>query len=196
MAIEYLFAQAEAEREMCSLLRLGTVLEVDHAEALARMEVDGLETDWLPWAVARAGAVRIGSAPSEGEQRLIFAPFGDLAQGIIGPAVYQEDFDNPAAAGVHIVIFPDGSRVEYDENATELRVDVGAGSVSINCATATVAADTVTIDATQTQITGDLTVGGNAAFNGGSVTHSGTNIGKSHAHSGVPAGAATTGAAV
>lgn len=183
-----------------NFIRLGVVSAVDFAHEdgpRAKMQLGGLETDWLPWTVQRAGGTRTESAPTVGEQRVVFSPYGDLGQGVIGPAIHQDDYPTPATSEAQdVAVFADGTRVEYDSDANKLQIDVaGAGLVVINCQQATVsAAGGVTLDTPDTHCTGNLTVDGNAAFNGGSVTHGGTNIGKSHTHGGVQTGSGTTGA--
>lgn len=193
------WALAEAERIQANAIRVGRVTEVDPATRRAKLRVAGLDTDWLPWGVARAGGTRTASAPTVGEQRLVFSPYGDTAQAIIGPAIYQDDFDAPTdSADVEATVFPDGTRVEYDAAAHKLQIDVaGDALVVINCKQATVKATTsVTLDTPEANLTGNLTVTGNATFNGGTVTHGGKNIGKTHAHTGVQPGGGVTGAPV
>ena len=189
------WAQSEAERTQANMIRVGRVTEVDAVAGKARVQVGGFQTDWLPWAVSRAGSTRTASAPSVGEQRLIFAPYGDTGQAIIGQALYQDDYPEPTnSATQDVAVFADGTRVEYDSEANRLQIDVaGTGLVVINCKQATVSADSVTLDAPETSCTGNLTVDGNAKFNGDTVEHSGTNIGKDHTHSGVQTGSGTTG---
>lgn len=189
------WALAESERVQASMIRLGRVTEVDPVNALAKMKVGGLDTDWLPWGVARAGGTRTASAPTVGEQRLVFAPYGDTAQAVIGQAIYQDDNPAPTDTGdKEVTVFADGTRVEYDAAANKLQVDVaGAGLVVINCKQATVNAETsVTLNTPNTNLSGNLTVDGNATFNGGSVTHGGKNIGKTHTHGGVMSGPGNT----
>lgn len=185
-----LFAQAEGERAQANLIRIGRVLEVkfDHEDGpRARMAFAGLESEWLPWGVHRAGGTRTASTPTLGEQRLVFSPYGDTAQAVIGQAIYQDDFPVPAEAEtVEAVEFSDGTRVEYDTETHALKITVEGGPVEIK-------ADTAKIDAPETTITGNLTVEGNTTFSGGSVTHGGKNIGKTHTHSGVQGGSGTTG---
>lgn len=196
------WALAEGERVQANTIRVGRVTEVDPVARRAKLRVGGLDTDWLPWGVARAGGTRTASAPTVGEQRLVFSPYGDTSQAVIGQAIYQDDYDAPTDRGdVEATVFPDGTRVEYDSAANKLQIDVaGSALVVINCKQATVnAATSVTLDTPQTNVTGNLavtgntTVGGNATFNGGSVTHGGVNIGKTHVHGGVMSGPANTG---
>lgn len=191
-----IWAQAEGERVQANLIRVGVITQVDVAQRRAKMKVGGLDTDWLPWGVARAGGTRTASAPTVGEQRLLFSPYGDTGQGVIGQAIYQDDHDAPTeSADVDVTEYPDGSRVEYDSASNTLTVTVaGDGNVIVNCQQATIAAaDSVTVDTPTCTITGDLVVGGAATFNGASVTHDGKNIGKDHRHSGVETGGGNTG---
>lgn len=191
-----MWAQAESERMAANFIRIGrvTAVALKHEDGpRATVYMAGLDSDWLPWTVGRAGDVRTASAPSVGEQRLIFCPYGDTTQAVIGPAINQDDFPSPAeTVAQHVALFPDGTRVAYDVDTGTLAIDVkGAGNVVVNCQQATVkAAGAVTLDTPTTHCTGALTVDGNATFKGGSVTHGGVNIGKDHKHGKVQAGAA------
>jgi hypothetical protein len=73
------------------------------------------------------------------------------------------------------------------------KITIEAPQVIAICETAQVnASESATIDSPETTVTHNLTVGGNLAVNGGSVTHGGVNIGKTHVHGGVSSGSATT----
>lgn len=156
-------ASGEHERLLGMLLMLGKVAELDEATARARVDADGLLTDWIPWMAARAGSgVRTWSAPEVGEQVVIACPYGDPAQGVILGSVYYEA--HPAPANVkttHRTEYADGTVVEYDRAERRLTVDVGEGTVIVNCKTATVtASESVTLDTPNTHATGDLKVDG------------------------------------
>lgn len=168
----------EIERMMSNLLRVGVISELDEANARVKMKVGGLSTDWLPWGVARAGATRTWSAPRVGDQHVLFSPYGDPAQGIVGPAVYQESQPAPAASkDQEHILLPDGSTVDYNSATNTLTISVsGNGNVVINCKHATVNATedvtantkTATVNASTkvelatptTHCTGALTVDG------------------------------------
>ena len=189
------WAQAESERIAGNMIRVGVVTQVDAANTRAKMKVGGLDTDWLPWGVARAGGTRTASAPTVGEQRLVFSPYGDTGQAVIGQAIYQDDHAAPTAtADEDVTVYPDGTRVSYRSDTNTLQIDVsGDAKVIVNCKQATVRAETsVTLDTPETSLTGNLTVAGNATFSGSSVTHGGKNIGKTHTHGGVQSGPAST----
>ena len=100
----------------------------------------GLTTDWLPWITRRAGETRTWSAPRPGEQVLVLAPYGDLAQAVVLPALYQDAHPVPAARqDIERITYPDGSTVDYDSAQGQLTVTVAAaGRVVVNCQAATI----------------------------------------------------------
>ena len=161
------FAAAEIERLLANLIRVGVVTALDEANARVQVKVGGLSTDWLPWITARAGATRTWSAPRPGEQVLVLSPYGDPAQAVALPAIYQDAYQAPAASkDVDRVVFPDGAVVQYDSAAKVLTVTT-AGNVIINCTQATVnASDSVTLNTPQTTCTGNLRVNGNTVVDG------------------------------
>lgn len=211
------WAQAETERILANMIRLGAVSELDEANARVRVKVGGLTTDWLPWLTARAGATRTWSAPRPGEQVMVLAPYGDPAQAVVLPSIYQDSYPAPATTkDAEHVVFPDGSTVDYNSATNTLEVTVaGSARVIVNCKEATINAETsVTLNTPQTTCKGKLTVeglltylagmqgstgsgaaatiSGNVAFTGGSLTHNSKNIGSTHTHSDPQGG--TTGA--
>lgn len=160
----------ELQRQLMNLARVGKVAELDEANARVKVSISGLTTDWLPWLVSRAGATRTWSAPRTGEQVLVLSPYGDTAQGIVLPSIYQDDYPAPAGSmDKETTVYPDGSTVEYDSASNTLTVTVaGAGNVVVNCKQATVNAETsVTLDTPTTHCTGDLVVDGALSFAGG-----------------------------
>ena len=197
----------ELQRATAGIVRFGTISELDVANARVRVKTGGLETDWLPWVTARAGATRTWSAPRVGEQVVVLAESGNPSQGAVIPSIYQDNHPAPAnSQDIEATVYPDGSRVEYDSASHTLTVTVGTGNVvvnckaaAVNCETAAVKASTsVTMDTPDTICTGNLTVAksinmgaggggsmsinGPVAFNGASLTHNGKNVGATHAH--------------
>lgn len=160
---------AELERLLANLIRVGVVAQLDEANARVKVRTGGLVTDWLPWISARAGATRAWSAPRAGEQVLVLSPYGDPAQAVALPAIYQDAYPAPAATkDVEHVVFPDGSTVDYNSATNTLEVTVaGSGNVVVNCQQATVnAAASVTLNTPDTHCTGNLQVDGNTTVNG------------------------------
>lgn len=202
----------EMNRAISNMIRVGNIRAVDVANARVRVAFGGCVSDWLPWGTSRAGNRRDWTAPNVGEQVMVFCPFGDPTQAVVGQSIFQDDFNAPAtSADQDTTVYPDGTTVDYNSATNTLTVTVaGSGNVVINCKVATVKADTsVTIDTPETTCTGNLTVKksftmgqeggsatmkGNVAIDGGSLTHNGKNVGSTHTHGGVQSGGSNTAA--
>ena len=155
-------------RLLQNLIRLGTIAEVKGAKARVRLGPT-LTTEWLKWATRRAGNTRTWSAPTVGEQVIVFSPGGDLTRGIILPALYSQEFDAPDTSdSIHTTHYPDGAVVQYDHAAHALTATLPGG-------TATITADKVTSNAPSTICTGDLTVMQNLIVNGATALNGGVN---------------------
>lgn len=201
----------DVTRRLANAVRIGTIAALDEARALVRVQSGEFLTDWLPWLAMRAGATRTWSAPRPGEQVVLLCPSGDMAQGVVLPAIFQEAHPAPAnSMDVEHTIYPDGSTVDYNSKTNTLTVTVAsAGNVIINCKQAIVnASDSVKLNTPQTTCTGALLVQGplsyesgvsgqgNFSASGGTMTHNGVNVGSDHVHSGVRSGASNTGGPV
>jgi phage baseplate assembly protein V len=192
------FPLAELDRRLANLLRHGTIAAVnethpDGPRATVALD-DNTTTDWLAWITLRAGPDATWWAPEPGEQVMVLSPSGELSVGRILPGVPSDAF--PAVGNtkeVQRTVYKDGTIVEYDRVAHQLKVDasasngavlvdVGTGSVTVNCATAVVHATTsvavttlqatvtastsVTLDTPTVHCTHDLQVDGNATVTG------------------------------
>ena len=202
----------EMNRSISNMIRVGNIRAVDVANARVRVAFGGCISDWLPWGTSRAGNRRDWTSPNVGEQVMVFCPFGDPTQAVVGPSIFQDDFSAPAtSADQDTTVYPDGTTVDYNSATNTLTVTVaGSGNVVVNCKVATVKAETsVTIDTPETTCTGNLTVKksftmgqeggsatmkGNVAIEGGSLTHNGKNVGSTHTHGGVQSGGSNTAA--
>lgn len=201
------FALAETDRLLSNMIRLGTVASLDTENARVTVDIGGLITDWLPWLTGRAGATRTWSAPRPGEQVLLLAPYGDLAQAVALPAVYQDAHPAPQTTdSIEAVHFPDGAAVTYDSAAHVLTVNAGSARVIVNCTQASInASGSVTLNAPATTCTGALTVQGHLTYQAGmsgtgassvagdlavsgGLTNKGVSVGAGHRHSGVEPG--------
>ncbi|MDN7430523.1 phage baseplate assembly protein V [Burkholderia sp. AU45388] len=187
-------AQAnEAQRQQRNGILRGRVVALDLVDPTAprcRVAVgdpdtdgEGLTTNWLPWKAARAGKVRTWSAPSIGEPVVIDCPGGDPSQGVVSGAEYSDDYPAPSTSpNEHLIDFPDGGRIVYDDASHALTVALPAGatihfaapaSVVVETKDATIKAETVTLDAKQTTCKGKLTVEGPFTFLSGATGESG-----------------------
>lgn len=224
-------ALPDLERRQANAIRYGTVAEVDYANARVKIKSGNITTAWLPWAAGRAsGAKRRWDPPEVGEQVAVISPGGDLSQGLVLPGVYQSSAAAPSdSADKDSTVYSDGTVIEYDRAAHALTADlqgtklfadrnkieltIGGTVLTLTASGTTLTTPQLTVDAAQSTFTGNVTVQGVLAYQGGmtgggsgasiqgplavtggSVTHNSKNIGSTHAHSGVAPGGGTTGA--
>lgn len=168
---------SEIERRLANIIRVGVVAALDEDSARVTIRIGDILTAPLPWLTTRAGPDRSWWAPEPGEQVLLLAPSGDLAQAVVLPSIYQEASPPPAdLKTVHRTIYADGTKTEYDRQNHVLTVDcVGAvvvkgaetllcdfdGDITLKSATQ------VTIDAPGSTVTGTLTVEGLLSYQAG-----------------------------
>lgn len=133
------FSLVELSRRLENLIRIGTIAEVDYAAARVRVaygedeQGQVVKTDWLPWLTRRAGNDIDWWAPELNEQVLLVCPSGELALGVVLPAIYQNDYPAPAnAETIRRVNFGDGSFVEYDRAAHKMTVTNNGGDTLVN----------------------------------------------------------------
>lgn len=201
------YDMTEMNRALSNMLRVGNIRAVRTSPPGVRVAFGGCVSDWLPWGTSRAGNRRDWTMPNVGEQVLVFAPFGDPTQAVVGPSIFQDDFSAPTTdPNKDVTVFPDGTTFEYNSGSnTYTQTIAGSGNwvfnlknAQINTETATVTAETsVTLDTPTTTCTGDLiveknltmgggsntaTFNGSVEFIGSSVKHNGTNIGATHVH--------------
>ncbi len=165
------WAQSETERIVANLIRIGIIAELDEENARVTVHVGGLTTDWLPWLTQRAGLDRTWWAPEPGEQVLVLSPYGDPAQAVVLPAIYQEA--SPAPADVRTTSrteFEDGAVIEYDRAGSHYLVEVpsdGSITLRIGDTTLVLQGDRTTlttphlaVESPITSFSGDVAVGG------------------------------------
>lgn len=182
-----------------SILRLGTIVELDPAQGRCRVQYgdpegeDEAETGWIRWLAGRAGDLRIWSPPSQGEQVLLLCPDGQLAGAVALPGLWCDAFPPPAADEADVMVWPDGARIRYDHEAGELVAQLPAGAtVQIT------APGGVTIEAEDgITLRGDVSIEGNLDVSErieaqGDVVGEGISL-ASHRHGGVQLGGAQTG---
>lgn len=203
--------QSDTLRLLRNLIRIGTVNAVDPDRGHCRVDTGGNLTDWLNWISFRAGRTRIWSAPSVGEQVLVFALGGELDTAFVLCGIYSDDFPAPSASADALYIdFPDGAVLEYEPATGALSVtgiktaDVQA-SESITASTRVVmvkAAKSITLDTPEVICTNKLTTGtlevkkggtmtGDIEHSGGSFSSNGVVVDK-HTHGGVQTGGGKT----
>ncbi|RBL67893.1 phage baseplate assembly protein V [Pseudomonas sp. MWU13-2625] len=174
---------ADLNRRLESLLREGTVIEVDHGARRVRVESGGLQTDWIRWLAQRTGDSITWDPPSIGEPGLLFCPSGEPTTGLFLPGVYCDGHDSPSSSPTqHVRVYKDQARISYDFASHALTAELPAGatvrvvapvSVTVETKTATVKAKSVTLDADDTTVTGSLLVKGPLTFESGATGKNG-----------------------
>lgn len=156
---------------LLNLVRKGTVIAVDHAGEVCRVECGELQTNWIHWLALAAGDTRDWNPPEVGEQVLVLSPGGEMADGVALRGISSEDRPAPShKPSTHTRLYPDGAVIEYDHETHGLTATLPNGgtvlliapqSVEVHTTVATiVASDLVTINAPRTELTGDLHVAG------------------------------------
>jgi len=171
--------------DVAQLLRLGRVVSVDRAAATCTVSVgdpDGGEvtTDDIPWATLRTGETIIWAPPSIGEQVILVAPGGDIAQAVALPGVYCAAFPAPDNGSREFVRFKDGAEFGYDPATGEADVSLPGGGRLVITAPGGVAIEG------DVEIEGELTATGDVRAGDISL--------QQHTHSGVQSGGSSTGA--
>lgn len=120
-------AQQELEnikRLLRNLIRTGTVQDANGQ--LVRVKIGNLLTNWLPWCNMRAGSVRVYSTPSKGEQCMVFAPGGNLNEGVVLTGIYSNIIAPPEGGENDLImeVPADGRMVlRCGETSIELTAD-------------------------------------------------------------------------
>lgn len=120
----------DPRRLIGNLMRLGTIESLDLAQGTVRVRVGEIVTGDIPFAAPRAGAVRIWSPPSIGEQVMLFCPEGDVEAGVILGALFCDAHPAPTADASCLIDFPDGTRITYDPAGHKLSIAIGGGGAA------------------------------------------------------------------
>lgn len=173
----------------------GVIASVDHAAATCTIDVGDFVTVDLPWLSPRAGALRVWSPPTVGEQCLLICPEGDIANGVVLVGLWTDAFVAPSTdADIVHAEFQDGAILSYDHAAHALVVTLPAGgTVKVDAPGGCTINGPVTINGLVT-VNNDVKITGTATADT-DVVGGGKSL-KGHKHSGVQSGAAQTGAPV
>lgn len=142
----------ELLRRLDNLLRLGTIAEIDHANALVKVQSGNILTDWLPWFTPRAGTTQTWSPPTAGEQCLVLAVSGELTTAVVLVGLYTQNAPSQSP-DEHCVRFPDGCELKYHHATGHLAAK--------NCKTAEIqATQSITADTPSLTCTGNVLING------------------------------------
>lgn len=180
------YAVAELDRRMAAMMMVGTIEEVDHANARCRVRVGDWVSAMLPWASLGAGQVRSWRPPSKGEQAMIMSPSGDPAGGFVLPGFYTDQHQqaNDNRGNVTAQNYPDGAREHYDHEAHEHVLNVPAGgrivlqiggtTLELTSEGSTLKTPKLLVDAPESTFTGKVQVQGLLSYMAGMVGQGGS----------------------
>lgn len=132
---------ADLERRVASQLRHGTVEEVDAKKQRIRLRIgegdDGKPflSPWVPYAQI-AGALKIHTPPSQGQQFTLISPSGDFRQAVALPLTWSEQNKSPSDKGdEHILTFAD-VKIEIRDGQMKITAgdavaDIKKGSIEL-----------------------------------------------------------------
>lgn len=171
---------ADLSRILANIIRISTVVEVDHDNARCKVLIGETPSNWLPFASIRAGNTQTWSPPTVGEQVLVLSPSGETANGIVMTGIYSDAHAAPSNnPDEHVTKYPDGAKISYNH--------VSGALVAQGIKTGLIQAETsITLDTPKTHVTGELEVDklityhngmdGEAGDHGGAVTITGNLI--------------------
>lgn len=178
--------QQEHDRRLAGTEVRGKVTEVNASEAWVRLEI-GKDAEGNPVLSGKvpykqtAGALKLHNPPSVGQTMTIRSDSGDIEQGIAEAFHWSDENSATSTDGeAHKLTFGD---VTIDLNSSALTFTVGGATVVVNGS-----GMTITVGGTTFALTA-------AGFTqtGGTITHDGKVIDKTHTHTGVAVGGAETG---
>ncbi|MBQ4878940.1 phage baseplate assembly protein V [Pseudoalteromonas luteoviolacea] len=105
-------AVSDMQHRFAKLISIGTVEEVDFDLARVKVRIGEWLTAKLPWLTNQAAQDMTWQAPEVGEQVLVLAPSGDMAQGIVLGSLYANGHEQPHFKMNHVV---DATSVTGDE---------------------------------------------------------------------------------
>ena len=160
----------ELERKLNNIVQVGTVVEINKSKALARVNILGRVTDFLPVKMIGNSFVKVFIPIRVNEQVLVVCPYGNANSGFIIPSIFNKGCEEPSGSNPDkaIIEFSGGVRIDSDGSTVNVIAPV---NVNVTAATATItAANTIITSETANNgnvtINGNLTVNGNIAMNG------------------------------
>lgn len=124
---------ADLERRLENTDRYGTVQDVDPAKQRVRLRIGGTDAEpmlspWVPYAQT-AGALKLHSPPSVGQQMLIHSPDGDLRQGVASGMTWSNQNVSPSQKGdEHVLTF---GQATITLRGGELIIQVGSSTITM-----------------------------------------------------------------
>ena len=117
----------EADRRLNNVIRNGTIRQHKSAEGklLARVEIHGRLTDWLPVKGMCNSFVKIYFPIRIGEQVQVHAEFGEADSGVIERSIFCDDCPEPEGADndTAIMLFHDGGEIRYNTKTGKMELN-------------------------------------------------------------------------
>lgn len=171
-----MISEADILKKINNLIQVGTISEVKSDQALARVDLMGRVTDFLP-VLSQSNAFKKHYIPARvSEQVVVLSPFGEASGGLILRGVFNKQTKEPSAnTSKEVEEYEDGTKISYDSQAKELKVEasdkiiiVASGDIIVTCSNANITATTTHNG--NVSINGDLSVSGNITDSRGDLT--------------------------
>ena len=180
------------------LIRLGTIESVDLEKRTCRVQIGGLVTGDVPWLAGRAGAFKIWSPPSVGEQVLFLSAEADTRAGIALPGLYSAaNAPTVSAEQLLHLVAPDGAEIFYDSAEHRLQANLPAGGKAAIVAPGGIDLEGDVVVHGKLHVLEDVSVEGKVDADGdvkaGGDVRAGSISLKTHKHLGVQPGGGVTG---
>lgn len=158
----------ELDRRLAQATLPGTVAEVDHNARRLRLKIGQIDgtpilSPWVRWAEAGNGTLKVHVPPTVGTLMNLISPSGTIGDGSVA----------------HWSTYTDSDASPSSSSDTAM-LKLGASSISFGSSGLTLEAGTITLK-------------GDVAAEGGSLTHDGKNVGKDHTHTAVTPGGGRSG---
>ncbi|AZV77889.1 phage baseplate assembly protein V [Parasedimentitalea marina] len=119
---------SETDRRLGNVLQIGTVVSVDPGSSAAKVKIGDLTTPLIQVGQLSAGAIQFWWMPSVGEQVMVGAPSGDMAQATILCSVFAGNAPS-SDGGVPMINLGGGKMIVNGD--IEVTGDVIASGVSL-----------------------------------------------------------------
>lgn len=137
---------ADVNRRIESIIRFGTIAEVDHAARKLRVKTGGLLTAWLPWPADVGRNYRRWRPLRQGTQVVLGCPSGDPAQAVILQILYTTAINTPSTdPAIDLIEFDDGSYIQHNAGSGQMHLHA-SGDLTLT------AGGNITINATRVDI--------------------------------------------
>ncbi|USQ97245.1 phage baseplate assembly protein V [Caulobacter sp. RL271] len=155
---------AQLERRLASMIQPGRVTHVDLARKRIRLDLGDEDEPMLsPWVryAQVAGALKMHTPPSLGQQMTLFSASGDLEQGLATPLGWSNDNVSPGDGAEPVMTFGD-VRVTVEEGAVEVAISgavirfaaADGLSVTVGASSFNVTADQIRAASTEVRTSG------------------------------------------